>query len=161
MKNKITPDEFFKLFGKMMSGLSVPGSAAMLGAAREPWTALYSGLGLFNYPGANECEKAAREVFGDLTINANLLEACKAAHDVWDSNSASLDPDEVKEMLTDAIEKGERSPAERSKSLVSAYNAIFIAFEHIEDGNPKQAWRILRTFINEQSSEKETKTDVE
>jgi len=160
MKNKITPDEFFKLFGKMMSGLSVPGSAAMLGAAREPWTALYSGLGLFNYPGANECEKAAREVFGDLTINADLLEVCKAARDVWDSNSASLDPDEVKEMLTDAIEKAERSTLPITQDERGKWaDVCLLALALIEDGAPRTAADRLQKALDEYEA-KETKTDV-
>lgn len=90
------------------------------------------------------------------TINADLLEACKAARDVWDSDSASMDPDEVKAMLTDAIENAEKSPAERARSLAEAVNVISLALNLIEDGATKTAAERLRNFIKRHAKEEKS-----
>lgn len=176
-----TPDDFFKLFGKMFEGLSVPGSMGFtLGAAREPWAELKGKLRIPGYPDAEECEAAARKVFEEFTqlmiLNArnniarilnqwlaslegkpnendiqrlasvlqalpepqsddpkilaqreadglckhgygfveycpdckalafeNLINSAEIAAEMWDSNSASVDPEEVHAMLVDAV----------------------------------------------------------
>jgi len=110
VRKPLTPDEFFRLFGQMFQGLSVPGSmSGLLGTAHEPWATLKGGLNLRGYPTAEECEKAAREVFEPY---ARLIEATKAAAEVWDSNSASLDPEEIHAMLVDAIIQAEKASRE-------------------------------------------------
>ncbi len=102
MKTKITPDQFFKLFGEMFAGMSVPGSIpGILGAAREPWGELKSKLRLMGWNEANECEQAAREVFKPILKSAEIalayFEQCVMTCDP--------DEDEPKEaaMLRDAI----------------------------------------------------------
>ena len=90
-----------------MFGLGNQYTALIKSRAGLPYIELKTGLRLANYATAEHCEKAAREVFETLKINADLLEACKAAREVWDSNSASLDPDEVVAMLDDAIKQAE------------------------------------------------------
>ena len=76
-----TPDDFFKLFGQMFSGLSVPGSMGFtLGAAREPWAELKGKLRIPGYPDAEECEAAIRALFASQTVPLhNLIEAAEPA----------------------------------------------------------------------------------
>jgi hypothetical protein len=132
----------------------------LLGEAREPWAEMKSELRIMGWPDANECEKAARKIFEDLTINGDLLEVCKAARDVWDSDSASLDPDEVKAMLTDAIEKAERSTLPITQDERAKWADIcLLALTLIEDGAPRTAADRLQKALDEYEA-KETKTDV-
>jgi hypothetical protein len=75
VKQQLTQQEFFELFGKLMEGLSVHGSQETLGTANQPWRELRSKLVLFGYPDRKVCEMAARKLFA----KPELLTACEDA----------------------------------------------------------------------------------
>lgn len=88
MKNKITPDEFFKLFGEMMAGLEGQYTAIIKSFAGKPFIELKTGMRLGTYPTAAEVETAAREIFRP------LIEAATGALGYFDDCVMNCDPDE-------------------------------------------------------------------
>lgn len=175
-----TPDNFFRLFGEMFSGLSKLENKTWLQAAGPAWAQLKVALKLPLDATVDQCEAAARKVFADfqeaMILNTrnnmarilnqwlaslegkpddadikrlvtvleirsqprtddpriieqrkldglcahgygfveycedckalafdNLIQAAGIAADMWDSNSASVDPEEVNAMLVDAL----------------------------------------------------------
>ena len=57
-------EEFIKLVAELMEGTQVPRSIpGALGAGRESWDKLKSGLGLFGWSTAEEYEAKIRQIF--------------------------------------------------------------------------------------------------
>ena len=63
MKNKLTPDEFFKLFGKLFAGISDQYTVIVKSRAGMSYIDLTHALRLPTHAMASDCEQAARAVF--------------------------------------------------------------------------------------------------
>lgn len=119
IEKPLTPDEFFKLFGKMLKECYVLGSmGGALSDLRREWAELKVKLGLRAYSTAEECEQAARTIFkiefDHKNAFDNLIEAAENAALVWSSDSASVDPEEVHAMLVDAVTAAKRSRGDKA-----------------------------------------------
>lgn len=160
MKNTLTPDEFFTLFAKLMAGLEDQFITVMKSRAGLPWTELRHGMRLDHYATAAEVETAARQVFEPLTINGDLLEACKLTREVWGSGSADVDPDDVKRLLDRAIAQAEKSPAKIAEESTKAADLILLALALLEDGAILAAAARLRSFIHEYDTQETPKENT-
>jgi hypothetical protein len=63
MKNRLTPDQFFKLFADLIWGMDDQYVNLMKTRAGLPYVELKTGLRLPDFPTKAEAETAAREVF--------------------------------------------------------------------------------------------------
>jgi hypothetical protein len=152
MKKQITPDEFFKLFGEMFAGMSVPGSMGLLGAACKPWGLLKTELRIPGYPDAEECAAAARKVFDD-SINANSLArrfvAMKASYQISKRNAEDLRAALISAMPTCKTQVNPESTETCGKFASWGFRQSFLSCEEhkFPDAPLHMKWEAARLLI--------------